>query len=130
MGRKSMLKTIASLALILAFGLGMSNTALAEGKTYLRVIVVNTEDVSGYLRELDKGKAMMKRLGLSVQTRAWRATFAGPEAGALVVSQEYPSFAAFAAAAAKTADDPEFSQWLKNLDKLRKIASDSLYQEL
>jgi hypothetical protein len=125
-----MLKTIASLALILAFGLGMSNTALAEGKTYLRVIVVNTEDVSGYLRELDKGKAMMKRLGLSVQTRAWRATFAGPEAGALVVSQEYPSFAAFAAATAKTADDPEFSQWLKNLDKLRKIASDSLYQEL
>jgi hypothetical protein len=125
-----MLKTIASLALILAFGLGMSDTALAEGKTYLRVIVVNTEDVSGYLRELDKGKAMMKRLGLSVQTRAWRATFAGPEAGTLVVSQEYPSFAAFAAAAAKTADDPEFSQWLKNLDKLRKIASDSLYQEL
>jgi hypothetical protein len=27
-------------------------------------------------------------------------------------------------------DDPEFSQWLKNLDKLRKIASDSLYQEI
>ena len=68
-----MLKTIASLALILAFSLGMSNTALAEGKSYLRVIVVHTEDVSGYLRELDKGRVMMKRLGLSVQTRASRA---------------------------------------------------------
>jgi hypothetical protein len=125
-----MLKIIGSLALVLALGLGMSNTVLAEGKTYLRVIVVDSNDVSGYLHELDKGKAMMKRLGLSVQTRAWRATFAGPDAGTLIVSQEYPSFAAFAAAAAKTADDPEFSQWLKNLDKLRKIASDSLYQEL
>jgi hypothetical protein len=125
-----MLKAITSFALILALGLGMSHTALAESKPYLRVIVVNTEDVSGYLRELDKGRAMMKRLGLSVQTRAWRATFAGPQAGTLIVSQEYPSFAAFAAGAAKTAGDPEFSQWLKNLDKLRKIASDSLYQEL
>jgi hypothetical protein len=125
-----MQKIIASLALIFALGLGMSSTALAEGKTYLRVIVVKTEDVSGYLHELDKGKGMMKRLGISVQTRAWRATFAGPETGLLIVSQEYPSFAAFSAAAAKTADDPEFSQWLKNLDKLRKIASDSLYQEL
>jgi hypothetical protein len=125
-----MLKTIASLALIFALGLGVSNTAWAEGKAYLRVIVVKTEDASAYLRELDKGKVILKRLGVSVQTRAWRATFAGPEAGALIVSQEYPSFAAFADGAAKAAADPEFSQWIKSLDKLRKIASDSLYQEL
>jgi hypothetical protein len=125
-----MLKIIASLALVMALGLGTSNAALAEGKTYLRVIVVKTEDASAYLHELDKGKAMLKRLGVSVQMRTWRATFAGPDTGALIVSQEYPSFAAFAEAAAKTAADPEFSQWLRSLDKVRKIASDSLYQEL
>jgi hypothetical protein len=125
-----MLKIITSLALVFALGLGASNAALAEGKTYLRVIVVKTEDASAYLRELDKGKAMLKRLGVTVQMRAWRATFAGPDTGSLIVSQEYPSFAAFAEAAAKTAADPEFSQWLRNLDKVRKIATDSLYQEL
>jgi hypothetical protein len=125
-----MLKTIASLALMFALGLGVSNTALAEGKMYLRVIVVKTDDASAYLRELDKGKAMLKRLGVSVQMRAWRATFAGPDAGALIVSQEYPSFAAFSESVAKISADPEFSQWLKGLDKLRKVASDSLYQEL
>ena len=125
-----MLKTIASLALIFALGLGASNAALAEGKTYLRVIVVKTEDVSAYMHELDKGKLILKRLGVPVQLRVWRATFAGPDAGALIVSQEYPSFAAFADSTAKTAVDPEFLQWVKGLDKVRKIASDSLYQEL
>ncbi|HME37908.1 MAG TPA: hypothetical protein VKG63_03010 [Steroidobacteraceae bacterium] len=125
-----MLKTIASLTLMLALGLGMSSTALADGKQYLRVIVVKTEDASAYLRELEKGRAMLKRLGVSVQLRAWRATFAGPETGAFIVSQEYPSFAAFAAASAKTAADPEFSEWIKGLDKVRKIVSDSLYQEI
>src|SRR5271168_2310131 len=102
-----MLRTIASLTLMFALGLGISSTALADGKQYLRVIVVKTEDASAYLRELDKGKAMLKRLGVSVQLRAWRATYAGPETGAFVVSQEYSSFAAFAAAAAKTGADPE-----------------------
>lgn len=125
-----MLKIMASLALVFALGLGVSNTALAEGKTYLRVIVVKTEDASAYLHELDKGKVMLKRLGITVQMRAWRATYAGPDTGSVIVSQEYPSFAAFAEAAAKTAADPEFSQWLRSLDKVRKIASDSLYQEL
>lgn len=125
-----MLKTIASLALIFALGLGVSNTATAEGKMYLRVIVVKTDDASVYLHELDKGRAIMKRLGLSVQTRAWRATFAGPDAGALVVSQEFPSFAAFADSATKIAADPEYSQWIKSLGKIRTIVSDSLYQEL
>ena len=125
-----MLKIMASLALVLALGLGVSNPALAEGKTYLRVIVVKTEDASAYLHELDKGKVMLKRLGVTVQIRAWRATYAGPDTGSVIVSQEYPSFAAFAEAAAKTAADPEFSQWLRSLEKVRKIASDSLYQEL
>jgi hypothetical protein len=125
-----MWKSIASLALIVALGIGASNGALAQGKGYLRVLVVSTEDVSGYVHELDNGRRILKRLGISVQTRVWRATFAGPEAGSVVVTQEFASFAAFADAASKTAADAEYSQWLKGLDKIRKIASDSLYQEL
>ena len=48
----------------------------------------------------------------------------------LIVTQEYPSWAAFADAQAKTAADPEFSKWVAGLDKVRTIVSDSLYREL
>ncbi len=125
-----MLKSIASLALMVALGIGTSNSALAQGKGYLRVIVVSTEDVSGYVHALDNGRGMLKRLGITVQTRVWRATFAGPESGSVVVTQEFESFAAFSDAVKKTGADSEYAQWLKSLDKIRKIASDSLYQEL
>jgi len=125
-----MLKSIASLALMVALGIGASNSASAQGKGYLRVLVVSTEDVSRYVHELDNGKRILQRLGISVQTRVWRATFAGPEAGSVVVTQQFDSFAAFADAAKKTGADAEYSQWIMSLDKIRKIASDSLYQEL
>jgi hypothetical protein len=125
-----MLKIIASIALMTALGFGASGSAMAQGKGYLRVLVVSTEDVSGYVHALDNGRGILKRLGISVQTRVWRATFAGPEAGSVVVTQEFESFAAFASAAQKTGADAEYVQWLKSLDKVRKIASDSLYQEL
>ncbi len=125
-----MLKSIASLALMVALGIGASTSALAQGKGYLRVLVVSTDDVSRYVHELDTGKRILKRLGISVQTRVWRATFAGPEAGSVVVTQEFDSFAAFSDAVKKTGADTEYSQWIMSLDKMRKIASDSLYQEL
>ncbi|MGO9039993.1 MAG: hypothetical protein ACLQKH_18585 [Steroidobacteraceae bacterium] len=125
-----MFKSIASLALMVALGIGASNNALAQSKGYLRVLVVSTEDVSRYVHELDNGRRIQQRLGISVQTRVWRATFAGPEAGSIVVTQQFDSFAAFADAAKKTGADAEYSQWIMGLDKIRKIASDSLYQEL
>ena len=125
-----MLKRIASLALMVALGIGASSSALAQSKGYLRVLVVSTEDVSGYVHELDNGRRILKRLGISVQTRVWHATFAGPEAGSVVVTQEFDNFAGFADAVKKTGADAEYAQWLKSLDKIRKIASDSLYQEL
>ena len=125
-----MLKSIASLALMVALGIGASNSASAQVKGYLRVLVVITEDVPRYVHELDNGRRILKRLGISVQTRVWHATFAGPEAGSVVVTQEYNNFAAFADAVSKTTADAEYSQWIMSLDKIRKIASDSLYQEL
>ncbi|MGO9634146.1 MAG: hypothetical protein ACLPX1_09630 [Steroidobacteraceae bacterium] len=129
-----MFKSIASLALTVVLGIGASNSAMAQSmaqsKGYLRVLVVSTEDVPRYVHELDSGKRILQRLGVSVQTRVWRATFAGPEAGSIVVTQQFDSFAAFADAAKRTAADAEYSQWIMSLDKIRKIASDSLYQEL
>ena len=84
----------------------------------------------GLTCKLDTGRAMMKRLGINVQLRIFRATFAGPNTGTIVVTQEYPSWAALSESQAKTAADPEFSAWLKNLDSVRTITSDSLFREL
>ncbi|MFY9844958.1 MAG: hypothetical protein WAK23_17750 [Terriglobales bacterium] len=71
----------------------------------------------------------MKSLGVQAQTRVWQARFAGPETGAVVVSIEYPSMAAFADAVAKTNASSDYKTWLKGLDKVRKIVSDSLHSE-
>jgi hypothetical protein len=111
---------------VLALGAG---TALAANET-LRVIIVKTDNVAAYVQQIEKGRAMMKRLGIQATLHIWRATYAGPNTGTVVVSQEYPTWAAFAESQAKGAADPEFSAWLANLDKIRTIMSDSLYREL
>ena len=108
----------------------LAGTALADSNGWTRVIMVKTDNVSAYMQQLEKGKAMMKRLGINTTLHVYRATFAGSGTGQVVVTQEYPSWAALADAQAKTAGDAEFSAWLKNLDSVRTIVSDSLYKEL
>jgi hypothetical protein len=116
---------VAAVALTLA-----ASSALAASTVWLRIVGVKTNNVSLYMQELDKGRAILKRLGVKTQIRVWRATYAGPETGALFVSQEYASWTAFADAQTKIAGDKEFQDWLTNLDKVRSITSDSLYREL
>jgi hypothetical protein len=106
-----------------------SSAAFAQKATVLRVVVVKTEDPAAYAAEIEKGKQLMKSLGIQGQTRVWQARFAGPEAGMVVATIEYPSMAAFADAVAKTNASSEYQAWIKGLDKVRKIVSDSLYSE-
>jgi hypothetical protein len=125
-----MLKRIAVLALMSALSMGFAATALAGSSVVLRVVTVKTDNAAAYVQEIDKARQIIKRLGLSVQTRVWRATYAGPNAGTVIVSQEYASLAAFADAMTKANADPEYSQLIKGLDKIRTVQSDSLYSEL
>jgi hypothetical protein len=125
-----MIRRFRSLIAATALALAFSGMAHAANTAVLRVITVKSDNVAAYIQELDKGKAMMKKLGISSTLRVWRATFAGPNAGTVVVTQEYASLTALADANAKTAADPEFSKWLAALDKVRTITSDSLYREL
>jgi len=60
---------------------------------------------------------------------AW-GIFAGDEAGTVVVSIEYPSLSALAADDEKMRTNAEIAAWLKGLDKVRKVVSDSIYREL
>ena len=115
------------------FGLAVIACSALAGPaqaTVLRVVVVETDNVSGYVAELKKGQQLMKRLGSSGQIRVWRARFAGQDTGTVVVSVEYPSLVALAQDDAKAAADAEWAAWLKGLDKYRKIVSDSTYDEL
>ena len=73
---------------------------------------------------------MLKRLNISATIRVWRATLAGPNTGSISVTQEFASIGAFADAMTKISADAEYNQWLKNLDKIRTVVSDSLYKQL
>ena len=107
-------------ALIFAITTSFSATSFADGHTTLRVVAVSTSDVEAYVAELGKGKQMMAKLTPKMVMRAWQATFAGEETGAVIVSLEYPgSTSAFATAWEKTLADKKMAAWLKGLGGLR-----------
>jgi hypothetical protein len=124
-----MRKNIVMAVVVLLTVAGLSSAAFAQKATVLRVVVVKTDDPAAYAQELEKGKQIMKSLGIQGQTRVWQARFAGPDAGMVVATIEYPNMAAFADAAAKTNASSDYQTWIKGLDKIRKIVSDSLYTE-
>lgn len=106
-----------------------SSAAFAQKPTTLRVVVVKTDNPAAYAQEIEKGKQIMKSLGIQATIRVWQARFAGPDAGAVVAAIEYPSMAALAEADTKLAASSDYQAWIKNLDKVRKIVSDSIYTE-
>jgi hypothetical protein len=125
-----MLRRTTALIAGATLALCLAGTAFAASTVWMRVITVKTDNVGAYMQQLENGRAMLKRLGLSTQLRVFRATYAGPNAGSIVVTQEYASLAALADAQAKEAADADFTAWVKNLDNIRTITSDSLYREL
>ena len=125
-----LMKTKISLSLVALALLFVASTPVVAADTVLRVVVVQTDDVAGYVEQIEQGKALLNKAGSPAMLRVWRASFAGPETGSVVVSLEYESLQALAADMAKLADNAEFQTWLKGLDKIRKVLSDSIYREL
>ena len=118
-------------ALVFAITTSLSAASFADGHTTLRVVSVKTSDAEAYVAQLSKGKQMMAKVAPKMVMRAWQATFAGQEAGTVIVSLEYPgSISAFASAWEKTLADKDMAAWLKGLGSLREVVSDSLYREL
>jgi hypothetical protein len=123
------MKSKLSLVAVTIF-LSISAPLLAADATVLRVIVVQTDKPDAYAKEvLETGRAHLKRLEGTGTIRVWRAKFAGRDAGSIVVSIEYPSLTALAEDDKKMAADPAMRAWIGDLDKIRKIVSDSLYTE-
>ena len=96
--------------------------------TVLRVVVVKTDNLETYVKEIGRGQALLKELGSPAVVRVWHARFAGPNAGQVVVSVEYQDLAAYVNDE-KVASDPKYVAWLKGLSSIRTVVSDSLYDE-
>jgi hypothetical protein len=110
--------------------LSMSAPLLAQDAPVMRVIVVQTDNPNAYIKEvLETGRAHLKRLESTGNLRIWKAKYAGSNAGSVIVAIEFPSLTALAEDDKKTAADPALAAWVRSLDKIRKIVSDSLYSE-
>jgi hypothetical protein len=118
-------------AVLFAITTSFSAVTLADGHTTLRVVAVSTNDVDAYVAELRKGKQMIAKIAPKMEMRAWQATFAGDNTGAVVVTLQHPGpLSAFATAWEKTLADKKMAAWLDGLGSLRELVADSLYQEL
>ena len=105
-------------------------TLAANAPTTLRVIVVQTTDVSGYLREVNALAEIYKKAGSPINIRVWRATYAGNDAGAIVVSVEFPNFMALAKSYDLQRSNQDIMAAMKKISGMRKIVSDSLYEQV
>lgn len=113
--------------------IGMAAAMLFAGManaTTMRVVVVEASDVPAYVKAVHEGQALLKKKGSAAELHVWIARFAGEDAGSVVVSIEYASLEALAKDNALMSSDAELSAWLERLGKIRKIVSDSIYEEL
>lgn len=103
--------------------------SVAAQAATLRVVVVETSDAAAYAKAIEHGQELLKAKGSQAILRVWKARFAGDQAGSVVVSAEFPNLEALAQDDARMKSDPELRSWLQGLDRLRKIVSDSIYEE-
>ncbi len=121
---------LAALLLVTASFVPSAPALAAEG-TILRVVAIETSDAAAYAAELKKGRALITQVDPKFKLRAWQATFAGDNTGRIVVAVEYPGdLAAFGGAWTRLLSNEAVGKWLGGLSGMRKIVSDSLYQEI
>lgn len=120
------------LSILAAMGLALvSAAALPASSATLRVIAVQTNDLKTYRHEVETLQSEFKKEGLPVTLRVWRATYAGPDTGTIIVTVEVPDLATLAKIEeAVTKPNSALGATMKRIEAIRKIASDSLYEEI
>ncbi len=104
--------------------------AIAQADPAVRVFVVEAKDAAAYLKEIDRGRAIMKRLRSVATVRVLQARFAGTNVGHVVTLMEFPDgIAQMLTEQKRLNDDPEFAAWNANLENGHLIRSDSIYSE-
>ena len=119
------------LSILAATGLALGSAVALSASTTLRVIAVQTSDIKSYRHEVDILQGQFKKEGLPVTLRVWRATYAGPDTGTIIVTVEVPDLATLAKVEdAVLKPNSALGATMKRIEAIRKIASDSLYEEL
>lgn len=121
--------------LVLGFSMVLTSAtwSTAASARILRILVVEVQDPASYIKEVKRGKPILRRLGIEGEIRVWQATYAGRETGTVIVTFEFADQASFArseAAFENAHGDREYDAWVKDLEKTRKPTSDSLFEEL
>jgi hypothetical protein len=129
-GGTTVLRKIAFAFVTLVLFLGISTATFAQKTTVIRVVIVKTDNPAAYAEAIEKGKEIIKKAGVSANIHVYQATYAGPETGTVGSVIEYPSLQALADADAKLRADKDYAEWIKGLNKIRTIVSDSIYREL
>ncbi len=119
------------LSMLAVMGLALASASALPASTTLRVIAVQTSDIKTYRHEVDTLQGEFKKEGLPVTLRVWRATFAGPDTGTIIVTVEVPDIATLGKIEdAVSKPNSALGATMKRIEAIRKIASDSLYEEL
>jgi hypothetical protein len=122
--------SIISAAFVGIFGLIASLSAGAADTAVSRVIVVQTADVPGYVHEVETLQALLKKAGVPATLRVWRGTYAGADAGSIVVTVEAPNLAGIAKIEDTIRTNPDVAAEMKKINAIRKIVSDGIYELL
>ncbi len=115
-------------SLIVTLGFCIAAPGWADGVR--RVVVVETDDVSAYVQQMERGMAILERLDSPATIHVLVAAYAGPGTGDVVVTVEFASMIELAESDAMTAADGEYQAWLAGLDDIRTIVSDSIYRDI
>jgi hypothetical protein len=119
------------LSVLAIMGLALTSAAALPASTVLRVIAVQTPDIKAYRHEVETLQGEFKKEGLPVTLRVWRATYAGPDTGTIIVTVEIPDIGTLAKIEeAVMKPNSALGATMKRIEAIRKIASDSLYEEL
>jgi hypothetical protein len=119
------------LSILAVMGLALVTAVALPASTTLRVIAVQTPDIKTYRHEVEALQGGFKKEGLPVTLRVWRATYAGPDTGTIIGTVEVPDLATLANIEdAVLKPNSPLSATMKRIEAIRKITSDSLYQEL
>lgn len=125
-----MKRKIASMLVSVTGVLMLAGLAHAAEPVALRVLVVQPSDLKAYAHELGVAVGILKKIGIPATLRVWQAQFAGPEAGTVVVSLEFANLATMARYYEAARANADLAAELAKIATLRKVVSDSLYQEI
>lgn len=127
---RTMVLAAASLVLAALALAGAPSAAFGAEPPVMRVLVVDTADVKAYRHELDKILSIERTVVPEANIRLWRARYAGAEVGTLIVANEVPNLAALAKLEELARTNAEFQATMRRLEQLRRVVSDSIYEEV